>query len=111
MQFVVILLPISSSSKDAMSRISFLISSSRASRISSRFSLPMVCRISTASSVSISETISPAFLGLISFRHSPAFSSSRWANASASISAGQMRNTFFRSCSLSCSITSAMSLP
>ena len=61
MKLVVILLPISSSSKDAIRRMSSRISGLRKSMISARFSLLISCSTSAAVSVSSSE-ITPAAL-------------------------------------------------
>ena len=90
-------LPISSSSKDAIKRISLRISGESESMISERFSFWISLRIFAAESVSSIDTTADAFLRSISFKYAPASSSSRCSSASAIISAEQIRYSFFRS--------------
>ena len=111
MQLVVILLPISSSSNDAISLMSFLTSGLSSSIISSRFSLPISINISAAASVSRFDTTFAAFFKSISFRYAPASLSSSLSSASDSISAPKIRYSFLRSWSVRLSIAWAMSLP
>ena len=86
MQFVVILLPISSSSNEAISLSSLRTSGATASIIRLLLSLSVSDRIFTAVSVSSSDISSEALWISISLRYSPACFSSRYSNISASIS-------------------------
>ena len=108
-QFVVILLPISSSSKDA------IISTSRRTSGSSRsisiffFVFSTLFNTSARASVSILDKIAAAFFTSISFRYSAAFSSSVYSKISESISVSRIRYSLHRSCTVSFGITSARS--
>ena len=109
MQFVVILLPISSSSKEAMIAISFLASSSINSIRRFFFSFGIICRTSTTASVSIADRIAAAFLISISSRYSAAACSSICSKISESMSRSRILQIFLLSVIFSCGNTSARS--
>jgi len=109
MQFVVILLPISSSSKEAMIAISFLASSSINSIRRFFFSFGIICRTSTTASVSIADRIAAAFLISISSRYSAAACSSICSKMSESMSRSRILQIFLLSEIFSCGNTSARS--
>ena len=108
-QFVVILLPISSSSKEAMIAISFLASSSINSIRRFFFSFGIICRTSTTASVSIADRIAADFLISISSRYSAAACSSICSKMSESMSRSRILQIFLLSVIFSCGNTSARS--
>ena len=109
MQLVVILLPISSSSNEAMIAISFLASSSISSIRSTFFSFGVIRRTSTTASVSIPERIPAALRTSISSRYSAACFSSIYSKMSESISRFRILQTFRLSAAVSSENTSARS--
>ena len=108
-QFVVIQLPISSSSKAAITAISFFASSSRSSVRRERFSLEVIFKTSTTASVSIAERIAAAFFTSISSRYSAACFWSICSKISESISVSRIRQILRRSAKVSSGKMSARS--
>ena len=109
MQFVVILLPISSSSKERIISISFRTCSSRSWIRSLRFSLSICFKTSARASVSILERMAAAFFTSISSRYFTVSSSSRYSKTSASILLSRIRYSLLRSAVLNSLNTSARS--
>ena len=109
MQFVVIQLPISSSSKEAITATLFLASSSMSSIRSARFSFGSIFRTSTTASVSIPERMDAAFLMSISFKYPAASRSSMCSKISEIMSVSRTRQTLCRSTTVNSGKTSARS--
>ena len=108
-KLVVILLPISSSSKEAITAISSLVSASVSSISSALFSFGIIFRTSITASVSILERIFAAFLTSISSRYSAAGFSSICSKISESISVSRIRQIFLLSSMVRSGNTSARS--
>ena len=110
MQLVVMRLPISSSSKEAIISISWRTSSSINSNSNFFLALSILWRTSTRASVSIRERMAAPFFTSISFTYSAALSESVYSKTSDSIFRSRIRYSLQRSWTVSLGIASAMSL-